>query len=171
MSAPVQPGYLVDAESDPVVIRIQGRASFQNCACISEFFASCIREGKTRFVMDFKACTTMDSTFLGVLAGAAIKVRKLDHPGSLILANLGERNQELVCNLGLDRLLTIDEGGSPVVVPTGPGEALDCRIELSELDQARIVLKAHENLVEADQANLGKFQDVLTFLREQVKEP
>ena len=66
------PTYLVDAASDPVVIRIEGRASFQNSASLQQFLSEMRRQGRSRFVMDFQACTSMDSTFLGVLAGAAL---------------------------------------------------------------------------------------------------
>ena len=44
-----------------------------------------IAQGKTRFAVDFKSCASMDSTFLGVLAGAAIQLRRLTAPGSLTL--------------------------------------------------------------------------------------
>ena len=65
-----KPIYLVDAYSDPVVVRIDGRASFQNSAGLRDFFAEMLRRGKTRFIVDFQHCASMDSTFLGVLAGA-----------------------------------------------------------------------------------------------------
>jgi hypothetical protein len=40
--------------------------------------------------------------------------------------------------------------------------------ELGELEGARLVLEAHENLVAADPTNQGKFQDVLAVLRNRV---
>ncbi len=39
---------------------------------------------------------------------------------------------------------------------------------MDELENARMCLEAHENLVEADQANQEKFQDVLVFLKNRV---
>ena len=39
----------------------------------------------------------------------------------------------------------------------------------AELMSARLVLEAHENLVNADAANAAKFQDVLAFLRNRVE--
>ena len=64
---------------------------------------------KGRIVLDFENCKGMDSTFLGILAGTALELRKQTPAGVLILSNLGERNHELVCNLGLQNLLTIAE--------------------------------------------------------------
>jgi anti-sigma B factor antagonist len=162
------PVYVVDAYSDPVVVRVEGRASFQNSACLRDFITEMLARGKTRFVLDFKGCASMDSTFLGVLAGAAIELRKNTPPGSLVVARAGPRNLELMRNLGLHRLLTIDTGDA-VVSFQQCDTALQCRRQ-SEAENARLVLESHENLVSADESNRTKFQDVLAFLRNRLEQ-
>ena len=162
------PTFLVDATSDPVAIRIDGRASFQNSTCLNEFFSSMIARGSIRFVIDFSHCTSMDSTFLGVMAGVALQLRKHKPAGSLVLCRLGERNLELVRNLGLHRLLTVDT--ETVAMNLASGTALPCQPDKDELESARMVLAAHENLVEADENNRAKFEDVLTFLKGRVSQ-
>ncbi len=164
MSDSAKPVFLVDAYADPVMVRIDGRASFLNSAALKDFFTAMIAQGKTRFAVDFKGCASMDSTFLGVLAGAAIQLRKLAPPGSLTLVRVGERNLELIRNLGLHRLATVDTGGA---VAEGALNELDAR-KLGEIEGAKLVLEAHENLVATDPENATKFQDVLAFLRNQV---
>ncbi len=165
MTEPGKPVYLINAYSDPVVVRIDGRACFQNSAGLKEFVSEMIKQGKTRFVFDFQHCASMDSTFLGVLAGAAMELRKAG--GSLIASRMGQRNLELVRNLGLHRLLTVDAGDycmsfvncdQPL---TNPAQ--------SELENARLVLEAHESLVSVDESNRSKFQDVLVFLKGRVE--
>lgn len=168
MPDPAAPTYLVDAASDPVVIRIEGRASFQNSASLQQFLAEMRRQGRTRFVMDFQACTSMDSTFLGVLAGAALELRKTEGgSGSLVVCRVGERNLELIKNLGLHRLLIVDDGSNEAQLREG-GTALAAQNKMNELENARLVLAAHENLVAADESNRAKFQDVLAFLKSRV---
>lgn len=164
MSDPTPPVFLVDAHSDPVVIRIEGRASFMNSAAVKDFIAEMLRQGKTRLVVDFQRCASMDSTFLGVLAGAALELRKLTPPGTLILARAGERNLELIHNLGLHRLAVVEAAGP---AGGGGGQALAAP-RLGEQESARLVLEAHENLVATDGANAARFQDVLAFLRNRV---
>lgn len=159
--------YLVDASSDPVVVRIVGRANFQNSGCLREFMNEMLTRGRRRFAIDFRDCAGMDSTFLGVLAGVAIGLRKVPDGGSLIALRVAARNLELMRNLGLHRLLTIDPGAG-VDLPVCR-QALDVRVG-TELESARMVLEAHENLVVADEANRAKFQDVLAFLRDRVRE-
>jgi anti-anti-sigma factor len=165
MPDPSTPTFLVDAYADPVVVRIEGRASFQNSAALKDFFTALMEQGKTRFVVDFKQCASMDSTFLGVLAGAAIKLRRATPPGSLALVRVGERNLELIRNLGLHRLATVDQGGTAQAGQTSP---LDARA-LDEIASARLVLEARENLVATDPDNATKFQDVLAFLRSRLE--
>ena len=167
MSETAKPVYMVDAYSDPVVIRIEGRASFLNCACLREFTSQMVKSGKRRFVMDFLRCTSMDSTFLGVVAGLAFELRKCSPQGSLVLTRMGQRNLELVRNLGLHKLLTLDTGTAGANV-----DACDTALESGargELENARLVLEAHESLVSADETNRGKFQDVLTFMKNRVE--
>jgi anti-sigma B factor antagonist len=163
-----KPVYLVDAYSDPVVVRIEGRASFQNSNSLRDFIAEMLRRGKTRFVLDFQQCASMDSTFLGVLAGAALELKRIAPGGSLVLARVAPRNLELIRNLGLHRLLTVDAGDFAMTFAKCDTvlEGKKC----SELEQARDVLEAHENLVTADEANRTKFQDVLSFLRNRVEQ-
>jgi anti-sigma B factor antagonist len=169
MADSAKPVFLVDAFSDPIVIRIDGRASFQNSGCIHDFFNERIKDGKTRFVIDFQKCASMDSTFLGVIAGAGLQLRKLKPPGSLVLAHIGPRNLELVRNLGLHRLVTVDTDDAGVS-PEQAAQPLPCDAPRGELESARLVLEAHENLVTTDEANRGKFQDVLAFLRTRVEQ-
>jgi len=161
-----KPVYLVDAQSDPVVIRVDGKACFQNSGCLRDFISEMLRHGQKRFVIDFQHCAGMDSTFLGVLAGAAIELKKPTTNGSLVATRASERNQQLLRNVGLHRLMTMDDGSGPT--------AEDCITPLqekrcSEIETARLVLKAHEDLVSADEGNRAKFQDVLAFLRQKVE--
>jgi anti-sigma B factor antagonist len=165
------PTYLVDIQCDPVAIRIDGRASFQNCASLADFFKAMRAQRRMRFVVDFAKCTSMDSTFLGVLAGVALDIRKAGGGvGQLVLARVGPRNLELIRNLGLHRLLTIDTGEALAAsgATNSTGTALPISAALDELANARIVLAAHENLVAADETNQVKFQDVLAFLKDRV---
>lgn len=166
MPEAANPTFLVNADSDPVIIRIEGRASFQNSASLRDFIAEMRRQGKARFVIDFINCTSMDSTFLGVLAGAALELRKLAPAGSLVFCRVGARNMELIHNLGLHRLVTLDTDEAECAAKFAQTtKALAAGAKLDELANARLVLAAHENLVTADEHNRVKFQDVLSFLK------
>src|SRR5208283_2764717 len=104
----------------------------------------------------------------GVLAGVALELRKCSPKGSLVLTRMGQRNLELIRNLGLHKLLTVDlsEGGAGADACRTPLQGG----ERGELENARLVLEAHENLVSADESNRGKFQDVLVFMKNRVEQ-
>jgi anti-sigma B factor antagonist len=161
-----KPVFLVDATADPVLVRVEGRACFQNSKCLRDFFAEMARQGKRRFVLDFAGCTGMDSTFLGVLAGAALELSGGSSPGELVIRRAGPRNLELLQNLGLHKLLTVEPGDCPA----GDCAPLACPPEKNELANAKLALEAHQNLVAADAANGAKFQDVLAFLQKRVQQ-
>jgi anti-sigma B factor antagonist len=167
MSNPQQPTFLVSAYSDPIVVQIHGKANYLNCNAFREFIGQMVDDGKGHIVLDFEHCKGMDSTFLGILAGTALELRKQTPAGVLILCKLGERNHELVCNLGLQNLLTIAED-----IPDSPDStAVDdfSALQNVKVTDAKKVLQAHENLVHADTDNAAKFQDVIAFLKNQVQ--
>ncbi len=167
MSETQQPTFLVSAYSDPVVVQINGKANYLNCNTFREFIEKMVGEGKSHIVLDFEHCKGMDSTFLGILAGTALELRKQTPAGVLILCKLGERNHELVCNLGLQNLLTIAEDLSNC--SDSAAEAEFSALKNVEVSDAKNVLNAHENLVKADTENAAKFQDVIAFLKNQVE--
>jgi anti-anti-sigma regulatory factor len=166
MPEAAKPVFLVDAAAEPALVRVEGRACFQNCGCLRDFFTEMARQGRCRFVLDLAGCTGMDSTFLGVLAGVALGLRTGSPPGSLVVRRAGPRNLELIQNLGLHKLLTVETGDCPA----GDCAALDCPPEKNELINAKLALEAHQHLVAADAANGARFQDVLAFLQKRVQQ-
>jgi len=168
MSSESQTVFLVDGYSEPAIVKINGRASYTNSAPVGKFFNQMVKEHKANVVVDFADCTGMDSTFLGIMAGAALELKKMDPPGTLTLCRLGSRNLELVRNLGLHRILRVDSGDYDMTFDEDNSSSLNT-LDKSEIANAKTILKAHENLVAADEGNLKKFQDVLAYLRVQVE--
>lgn len=164
MSDSQQPTFLVSAYSEPVAVRINGKANYLNCNGFREFIEQMLANGRHRFIIDFDNCKGMDSTFLGILAGTALELKRQDPPGELVLCRLSERNHELITNLGLQNLLSISED-SPEVQAVDAFDSL----QNAEVSEAKNVLKAHENLAEADAENAVKFQDVISFLKNQAE--
>ena len=160
------PVYLVDPNSNPIAVKIIGRASFQNVLPLKDFLKDSCTSKKRCFVFDFSECAGMDSTVLGVLAGCALELRRLEPKGSLVLSRLSERNRDLVRNLGLHRIATLDEGGDSI--STGGVSQSLSGPQLDELANARLCLEAHKNLVEAESGNQVKFQDVIDYLKGRV---
>ena len=184
---------LVARSANRGFIKVVGRGSFQNSGCLKAFYQQLLKDGVNRFVVDLEACSYLDSTFLGILLGLGLKLKDADN-GLLHILNASPRNLELLKNLGLDRLISIDGKGSGPSegpdassneVPTSPngngnglgavrGELKAVESNLEEMacpvptrqEAAPTILEAHEALMDFDPRNVPKFKDVVEFLRE-----
>ncbi|MDB6152178.1 MAG: anti-sigma factor antagonist [Chthoniobacteraceae bacterium] len=159
-----QPSILVGTTDRTVWVRVEGKGSFLNSTGLKEFAKEMINRGFRDFVMDLKNCPVMDSTFMGTLAGIALNLRALGQ-GQLRATNLNDRNRDLLGNLGLDQLFTIESRpDAPGLEPTQallPTEGGD-----DKLRRAQTMLEAHEACVEANPENAAKFKDVLEYLKQ-----
>ncbi len=158
-----EPAFIVNAYSDPVVIKINDRANYLNCAPVKDFFEGMLARGKTNFLLDFSNCTGVDSTFLGIIAGVALDVGRQNPPGSFILCRPGNRLLEVVRNLGLHRIMSVDCGDFSMNFDDS-SEILDDSNQ-SKSESTKMILGAHEKLLELDKSGNARFQDVVSYLK------
>ena len=147
-----------------VHVKVQGKGSFQNSPALKEFARRMFDRGHRTFIVDLGACPVMDSTFMGTLAGIALRLREAGS-GSLRVINVNERNLDLLRNLGLNNLFEIVS-----VERTERDCALtQAALESTRSDQATCMIEAHEALVDADPENLARFKDVLDYLKQDLR--
>jgi len=162
------PAILVGTIDRTVCVRVEGKGSFLNSTGLKEFAKEMTNRGFREFVVDLRNCPLMDSTFMGTLTGVALRLRELGQ-GSLRITNLNDRNRDLLTNLGLDQLMTLDGVArpsltvEPVIQQQLPAEPSD------KTTRAETMLEAHQDLVEANPANEAKFKDVLEYLRQDLQ--
>jgi anti-anti-sigma regulatory factor len=151
------PVFLVNPYSDPVVIRINGRANYLNSNPLREFFTLIIGQGRKRVTIDFRNCLSMDSTFLGIVAGAALELVDQEPAGEMRLVALGPRNMELIKNLGLHRITSLGEAADE------SGEAAQAlgSDTIGKDERVRMIIDAHKKLIKCDESNAERF----TFMR------
>lgn len=127
-----------------------------------------IQRGHRAFIIDLANCELMDSTFMGTMAGIALRLREIGS-GSLTVLNANPRNHMLLENLGLGHLFSFDlpEGVRPAPVQAAQ-ETLPPAIS-DEATQHATILSAHEALVEADPENVERFKDVLELLKQETQ--
>ncbi len=157
----LHPTIFADTESGPEVwIRVEGRGSFQNSPALKDFSRSAIEDGRREFVVDLKNCPAMDSTFMGTLAGLAIRLRDLGS-GALWVVNRNERNADLLAGLGLDPLFC-----DKPVPSSRPAERAEPIFHPGDVASTReAMLDAHTACVVADPRNADKFKDVIKQLK------
>ena len=156
----LNPTIFADTESGPEVwIRVEGRGLFQNSPALKEFSRKMIEEGRRHFVVDLKNCPAMDSTFMGTLAGLAIRLRDTG-TGALWVVNRNERNAELLAGLGLDPLFS-----DQPLTASQPGDCKEAIHHAADKASTREVMhEAHAACIAVDPRNADKFKDVIEHL-------
>jgi anti-sigma B factor antagonist len=148
---------------------VVGKGSFQNSPALKEFSKRMLERGCRQFIVDLNGCPVMDSTFMGTLAGIALRLREFGN-GSLLVRNANERNSDLLQNLGLNNLFDVESKGPEVATETLVGDApLEDNHLIDRSDQAECMIEAHEALVDADPENLARFKDVLEYLKQDLR--
>jgi len=149
----------VHVASGQAVIRARGRMSFAEAHPLRKFCMRMIEQGIKRYIVNAQQCTSMDSTFIGVLAMVSLKGK-----GSGVRVEICGASEQVsgqILGLGLKRIFMFHdrcEGMEP------PGMELGGRGDRGEVRET--MLEAHETLTQADAENEERFKDVLTYLRE-----
>ena len=180
---PVTPGSKVmTAERDSVVfISVTGTGSWRESQNVLDLANQARTAGNRTIILDLGACNHLDSTFLGVLHNIAISFDPPSEetgrppvcdPTANVLAckfeiqNAPRTLLQLMSELGLISVLLhfrpeplpLPASMLPIDAGTPEGEAM-----------GRLLLWAHESLVEADPSNADRFAAVLEVLHARAK--
>ncbi|MFH0909879.1 MAG: STAS domain-containing protein [bacterium] len=163
----------VAIHKDMALIRVEGRGSFKVSTSLKQFGNAAVDAGCHRVILDMSPCIGMDSTFMGVLAGLASRIKQ-QRGGDVVMLNLASRTRGLVATLGLDQIIpsyqvdATPEEFQPIMAMTHEMSVLQAKNN-SKVATAKTMLEAHENLVKLTPENVPRFKDVLAFLREDLK--
>jgi anti-anti-sigma factor len=161
----VQSSIQVGVNGPAVWVKVAGKGSFLNSGNLKEFAREMIQRGYRKFIVDLNDCATMDSTFMGTMAGVALRLKELGG-GDLRVVHCPPRSHELLSGLGLDQIFSIQSNGSqaPACLLLKPSEPTSANEQKSE--QKKDMLDAHEALCQAAPENLLRFKDVLDYLKQ-----
>ena len=144
-------------------IRCEGKGSFLQSPALKDCAQQRQDAGETVFVIDLQACTGMDSTFMGFLAGLSARVGR--QGGQVQIAAPGERNRQSLEDLGLDCLLHISP---PEAAWRGRADEIRSKLQPYEpkrlpgvKERAKHVLEAHRTLAGTSEENAERFAGVL----------
>jgi anti-sigma B factor antagonist len=163
----VESSILVGVNGPAVWVRVEGKGSFLNSGNLKEFAREMVDRGYREFVIDLQNCVMMDSTFMGTMAGVALRLKELGR-GHLHIVRCGNRSRELLAGLGLDQIFSI-QGDGTSTQPECEALRSQSKIEPPEKkkqEQAQTMLEAHEALCAAVPENFLRFKDVLDFLKQ-----
>jgi len=151
-----------------VVIKIQGRANFQNSMNLQNITHRLQEENKSiRFIIDLEHCISLDSTFMGTLAGISVEQNKA-LGAYLTVVNTQEHTHYLLTNLGLSYILDIREE-EEVQAKEGDFRKAESMEPAPQFEQIVHMINAHEQLIDLDSKNEVRFQSVLKYLKESLE--
>lgn len=124
--------------------------------------------GTKHVVIDLEVCTGMDSTFMGTIAGIAMRLVKAD--GVLEIVAASDKNRQSLEDLGLGSLMRINpkEATWTANLETIRGSLVEQGL-VSSNDRTQHVFDAHKTLCDADDSNNTKFSSVLDCLEAELK--
>ncbi len=146
------------------IVRISGRATAKISDALAKYAATLDKKEAKALVLDLRHCETMDSTFMGTIAGIGLNFRGRI---PLLVVHASNHVRRLLKGIGVDRMLEFVDAEA-LAEPTAPERQITA--ETSRQDMARTVLKAHKTLVQIDAGNEEKFRDVIEILEQEMSE-
>ncbi len=159
---------LVAVFNDTIYVKPFGFATQENALGLPDFLSTMLRKGTRKITFDLQECAVMDSTFLGVIASAA-----LDHvhgsKKNVLIINSDERARRQVRNLGLTGVVALK------AEPCDPPPDLQLsRIDFfhlpkSEKERLERIKDMHEQLVHLNARNRQNFGAFIEMLDEELE--
>ncbi len=159
---------LVQVGEREVRLRITGRANFTSGPDFKNLITGLHDKGYRHFVIEMSDCVLMDSTFLGLLCGLALKVHDSGSADAGVeLLNPNPRVAEILESLGVTGVLKLVNTSMPTE-PVSDATVHSCAPHTRE-EMAQTSLEAHETLMALSPENTARFKDVAKFLAEDLQ--
>ena len=156
--------YKVALGKRAVYVRALGLASMMNCMCVCDFIDEMLASGRTFIIIDLAECTGMDSTFMGVLAGAA-NYTKHNKPVGVAVVNASDALVKLLKSVGITELVFVD----PDPFETPDINFMELKAHHNEEDRLACIHAAHQHLIKASEENAKIFSNFLNALELEMK--
>jgi anti-sigma B factor antagonist len=161
------PALCVAVVEHTAFIKVPGRANYASSIDLKNLVSELRQRGFAEFILDLRECMTMDSTFLGVLAGLVLR-NNHPEPGAptIELLNPNSRILDLIENLGVLEMFRVKNEEVPATLMFEP---TNDHPEPTKEEVTRNCLEAHRTLMKINPANVPKFKEVTQFMAEDLK--
>jgi anti-sigma B factor antagonist len=160
------PTLMVARVANGARVKITGRACFTHSVDFKTLITELRKRGTSHFELDLTDCATMDSTFLGVLAGLAMNGGpESKECEDLELINPNPRVADLLDNLGIAHLFRVVTCTDRHDLPMEECQSANA----SKQELCGASLEAHNLLMKIHPSNVEKFREVTEFLAEDLR--
>jgi anti-anti-sigma factor len=168
MSEGVSTSLSVCVHDHVACVRVTGQAKFTAATDFKNLLLQLQQDGCTEVILDLTSCSLMDSTFLGVMTGAARRCEAARQAGkacTLALFHPTERVLEALENLDVLRMFTVLTDPPQFNAFKRVGDSNTTRVEMT-----RTCFEAHETLMNTGPENERRFRDATEFFRKNMQE-
>jgi hypothetical protein len=147
-------------------VKVEGLARQDNCIALPDLLEAMISQGCRGAVFEMSECTGMDSTFMGVLAFCADKL-KHDAAPRVFVVNIDDRLCTQLKKIGVLPLITVREGRT--AVPTLEFKPIE-DIHFPDNEQERLlrIKEMHEELIRLNEDNRLQFGEVVRAIEQEL---
>jgi len=159
-----QATFLLADDSEKYFIKIVGCARYTNCADFACFVNKIIEESTfVDILVDLSETEFLDSTNLGLLAKLAGAVFS-KYERKMTLISTHDDISDLLVNTGFDQIMLIIEN------PDFYSQELEELPDIDDVDRnmARVMLEAHQALMDLNETNQQQFRTVVEMLSTEV---
>lgn len=155
-----------------VVIRVCGRGNHQNSLALRKVFdLTSNSEACPQYIIDLEKCSSMDSTFMGVVATLGLNQSRRTGCNTILL-HMNSTVWEQLDLLGLHFILEMRDSAGDDSASRAARKAEFEPVEapeVSKLERIVLMIEAHERLIDADSQNEVKFKGVIESLRDSLR--
>lgn len=158
--------YLLASHDKKYFIKIVGSARYSNCAAFGSFVLNkLLRDDSCEDILvDLRETDFLDSTNLGLLAKMGGFIFSKFHRKMAVVSTDKSIN-DLLVNTGFDRIMLIIDNPDYVLSELGNlPEASQ-----GEMNLAKLMLEAHQELMELSDENKRKFRTVVEMLKDEME--
>jgi anti-sigma B factor antagonist len=170
MSDPSWATLMVMVDGQTACVKISGRANFTSSVDFKTLLNELREKGSNCYILDLTDCVLMDSTFLGVLSGFAVKLSGGNgngRSGRIELFNPNTRITEILENLGVLHLFHVAKTPAVKMDTTRTFKQESANATRQEVTST--CLEAHKALMAINPENIARFKDVTEFMAEDLK--
>lgn len=149
---------------DTLLVHVIGRGTAEYCPDLNERIKDCLESAPvSRVLFDAEEASYMDSSFIGTIL--AVK-KRLSNKNSVFLLNPDERIKEIFEVMGLsDFIPSLRLEGLHNV---GSSWEVSKKLE-NTISNMRVLLEAHQHIMETSSENTKRFQAVEKALKEEIE--
>jgi anti-anti-sigma factor len=151
------------------IIRLVGAIKYTTVAADFEKFIDTFidKPDIIDVIIDMRECNYIDSTDLGILARISITQNQKNANKPVIVHTPDSGISTILKDVGFGRVFTLTD---TITLQDTKFSDIESGEKQTELELAKMMVTAHEELIDMDESNLEKFSSVVNFMKKSIEQ-